>query len=209
MKMARSGVCADHCLECAQVGVQRVKALTEENERLYRSDLEDKWTDLPPRKEIVTYTVYKLSSIKEPYHHSLLFVCELPKYETKSGFTIGLIINEQNGEYEVIPKTKVIKEHFKDNLQKLGEVSRSAQELIETGLKCMREFGNYGEYSNNCQDFCKKLAGKISLEYPRTDVENVKTGLTWGVIAAGVIGAIGLGAYLLRPSKKDEDEDED
>lgn len=62
---------------------------------------------------------------------------------------------------KVVPKTDrhIIKELQIDNLQKMGELTNSAGELIDTGIRCLKESGYYNVCTNNCQPSARNWQG--------------------------------------------------
>lgn len=200
------------CILCSNGQVTRAKGfeLTSDNIDRYYSRVETEWESqsLPPMNKAIEWTVYRHSWSTEMCnsgHHSLFFVCESPQYETASGFTIELGYNRS---HTVVPITHFHQGSVSSCCPTLGTVTDSAKNIMDQGLQCLADFGDYHKYSNNCQDFCSKLAKELGLKQPWTDVEKV---VTLGAIGAGVLGAVGIGLAALwsmsgNNSKRDSPE---
>ena len=201
--MAAGAIVGSACLVCGsgEVGTAKCVKPTESNIDSYYNDVETEWAkhSLPPMNKAVEWTVYRLSSTKMFKHQSLFFVCESPQHET-SGFTFELLIGKQGTQSTVIPVTNCfpLSKFTSENLSSLGTVIGSAKEIMDRGLLCLADFGDYNEHSLNCQDFCSKLAKELGLKQPWTDAEKV---VTLGAVGAGVMAAVAIGLAALWSSK--------
>ncbi len=155
----------------------------------YFSNVHTEWAKrwLPGISEGVEWTVYKLSPSGLFKHFSLLFVCEDKPYIGSPGFTFELecFVGGQSGNY-VAPKTIFWQG---SGTIKLGVIRDSAEAIMNRGLICLAKFGDYHNIINNCQSFCSKFAGELSISQPWTDGEKAALGLG---LAAGALALVAL-----------------
>ena len=198
--MAAGAIVETACLVCdngeLEVGTAKCFKLTESNIDSYYNDVETKWANhsLPPVNKAVEWTVYKFSSSRMFKHHSLFFVCESSDYKTTHGFTIELRVLVDGTRAMVNPYTCFYPSSVSTYLSTLGTVTDSAKEIMEQGLQCLADFGDYKKYSNNCQDYCSKLAKELDMKQPWTDAEKT---VALGMAGVGVIAAVGIGLAAL------------
>ncbi len=152
---------------------------------------------LPGIKEKVKWTVYKLSPSGLFTHFSLLFMYG------ERGFTFELMCVGEPSGYYVTPHTA-----FKQRGSgtQLGVIRGSAGAIITKGLQCLANFGDYHIVTNNCQNFCSKLAGELGLPQPWTDVEMAATLILSCAVLVG--GAILHKALFSSPSGDQQREQE-
>ncbi len=176
----------------------------------YVSKVLTEWAkySLPATNEKVTWTVYKLSPSGLFTHYSLLFVCEDTAYSGSPGFTFELVcaVGEPSGDY-VTPHTA-----FKQRGSgtKLGVISHgSAGAIMNKGLQCLANFGDYHTVTNNCQKFCSKLAGELGISQPWTDGDTAAA-LTVGgfVLGGGAIVYQAISTLFSSPSDDQQREQE-
>ena len=86
-------------------------------------------------------------------HHSIL----VQSAETEEYFTIELNVSDGG----VVPVSRRFdpstESHSHLGATTLGEIHSSAVDLFDAALQCLKEFGQYHEVANNCQDYCKVL----------------------------------------------------
>ena len=106
----------------------------------------------PALRKQTTWKIQLLKPSQWFKHHSIL----VQSAETGEYFTIELVVSVGTG---VIPFSR----HFDPSTERhahleatdLGEVQSSAVNLFDTALRCLKEFGQYDKYTNNCQDYCQ------------------------------------------------------
>ena len=111
----------------------------------------------PALRKQTTWKIQLLKPSRWFKHHSIL----VQSAETGEHFTIELFVSVGTGAQHthVIPRSR----HFDPSTEKyahleatdLGEVHSSAVNLFDTALQCLKEFGQYDQYTNNCQDYCQ------------------------------------------------------
>ena len=195
------------CATCSQGEVKTAAPFVPnaQNLQTYSDNTLNSWGTYSLPTELdkdFTWSVYKLSSKKLFSHYSLLFMCNSHPYT--DGFTMELGFNDTDPKAQsVIPVTRCVYKHQFDTceLVKLGIVQMSVENIVDVGLTILSGFGEYDKYSNNCQTFCVKVAEKLGIKQPITDVEHV---FKWGAIGAGVLTAIGIGlaVYFKKKSSK-------
>lgn len=67
------------CLRCKNEGIRQANAVAEKEIESYIAEVDREWVNLPPMKESVEYTEYKLAARKSDSHHSLLFIYKLAR----------------------------------------------------------------------------------------------------------------------------------
>ncbi len=199
----------EKCTTCSNnSSTRRIKAngfqITKDTCKKYFYNVVVEWRkhrSLPGIQDKVTWSVHKLSPSGVFKHFSLLFVREDKAYNGSPGFTFELTYTKVNmcshmSYYEVIPQT--LFKPANPSMSKLGTFKGSAKAIMNLGLKCLSEFGDYDYLSHNCQHFCCQFAKKLpGVEEPWTD--NKKVGVTAGLVAVGlgVLGAAGLAIGVL------------
>lgn len=181
----------------------------------YYDNVENQWNkhDMPPMDSTQKWKVYEFTSyIYE--HYSLFFECQSPRYRSSRGFSVWLKIAPRE---VVIPITTLsdIQTELKQDFQCLGYVTCTAENIMDTGLACLEEFGDYHYHLNNCQHFSNKLAKKLlgkkkekkpELEPKSKDGWSTGEVLAWGVAGAAVLGGL---AALFSTASDDQQEEQE
>ncbi len=181
----------------------------------YYENVDNQWNkyDMPPMDSTHKWKVYEFTSdIYE--HYSLFFQCQSPRYRSSRGFSVWLKIAPRG---VVIPVTTLsdIPNEVKQDFQCLGYVNCTAENIMDTGLACLEEFGDYHYRLNNCQHFSNKLERKLLRKErekkPESEPESKdgwSTGevLAWGVAGAALLG--GIAALFSSPSGEQQEEQE-
>ncbi len=96
----------------------------------------------------------------------------------------------------------------------IGTINDTAENIMDTGLQCLEEFGDYDYRSNNCEHFCNRLTDRLLEKIRKSKRSETKTvtpkesGDEWTagqVMAAGatVVAGIGLLGYLFGGGEDD------
>lgn len=126
----------------------------------FNEDVDFYWNEavqkrqLPEWSQKENWIVYLMKRSKLFYHHSLL----LQSTTLRGCFKIELLV--VNGMVE--PKSKFIDLNNlpRSDLKgwKLGVIeNESAKSFFHNALKCLQNFGDYHEQSNNCQHYCQVI----------------------------------------------------
>ena len=134
---------------------------TEQDEADFMEMVYSYWNkhSYPALRKQTTWKIQLLKPSQWFKHHSIL----IQSAETGEYFTIELqlVVSVGTGAQhaQVIPRSR----HFNPSTERhahleatdLGEVHSSAVNLFDTALRCLKEFGQYDQYTNNCQNYCQ------------------------------------------------------
>ena len=194
----------DTCITCSSPE-EPSKAIGFNRNRLsiqrYYENVENQWSkyNMPPLEYTQKWRVYRFPSEVYP-HCSLYFETQAPQYKNSPGFNFWLKIARRGA---VIPVTSLanISTDIKQEFPCIGTIHDTAENIMDTGLKCLEEFGNYDYYSSNCEHFCNMLADALlGKKKPKEKTKKESEGeWTTGqtMVAAAAVAGIGLLGALL------------
>jgi hypothetical protein len=142
----------------------------EEEEKILKSKARNFWDNLCFGNGFSSYSevdvwevfVFRIHGLG---HFSLAFKNENHKY-----FCVDLIVTESDLQkvMKITYNFKVIdvhdKKYNKIKQLSLGIITKSAEEILHTGYTVLKNFGEYRALTNNCQDYCCKLAEELECE---------------------------------------------
>ena len=127
----------------------------------------DKKNLLPDLTLKLPYKVYSIQESGIGGHKSIVLTTN-----DKQFVSVELGIKEYEGRNHIYPVTREIKRNLKPDMEYLGEIEATGEDLIAKAIAVMKHFGEYFKFGNNCHDFCNRYIEAIGLKEAQTLTKN-------------------------------------
>ena len=146
----------------------------------YRDQLiELKKKGLLPRLDVkLNYKVYSIRGSEFGAHKSIVLTTDDEHF-----FTVELGFRTVNGKKHIYPVTRSIDKSAMANMEYLGRIEATGQELIGKAVAVMKKFGSYFKLCNNCQNYCNMYVEAIGLKHAQKLTDGDKAAIL-GLLAA-------------------------
>lgn len=167
-------------------------------------EFEENWTmfwdkeALPNPQTPVDWELILLKPFEMFKHQRLLF----KECRTGKGFLIDMFVDVDK--QSVQPRVKKYNPRYQGKAKELGKITKSAIEIFHTALSCLKKFGQYNEYTNNCQHYCQMVSEALGCKSYWTDTGKVAAGVGLGAV---LLGGLGLLAYSMSSNEDTDPKD--
>ena len=118
---------------------------------------------LPDLTETLRYKVYSIQGSGITAHKSIVLSTNDEQF-----VSVELGITTINGRRHIYPVTRKIDKDFKPEMEYLGVIEATGEDLIAKAIAVMKHFGTYFMFGNNCQNFCNRYLEAIGLKEAQT-----------------------------------------
>ena len=142
----------------------------------------DKQGLLPDLTETLRYKVYSIQGSGISAHKSIVLSTNDEQF-----VSVELGIDTIKGRRHIYPVTRKIDKDLKPEMEYLGVIEATGEDLIAKAIAVMKHFGRYFMFGNNCHDFCDRYLEAIGLKEAQTVTDADKVGIS-AIIASIIPG---------------------